>query len=480
MNNCPSCGAETRPGDSFCLTCGNRLFAADSSPHRMPFMGGDATSASGQGFPPPTNPSVSHSYVRLGMLLVLMGIFCVLLLEGLLEFPGIFFWFLGGDLMQFWFLVLVVLGFLYRGTLSRLQKRAKRGWILTHQYQSFSPEPSGSEWLASAQQRSGRFIQALLRAPLVLLVGFLIFYFFIQGYTIHIRPHPTIAGECNGGTMTVQANTTTDTVSMKAGLLTIEGFGNYDGANNVLNVNGNLCGFTLGVPANTNLHLSGNDATLSVTGVTGKLELDNNAGDINIDGSTLLAGSVINNNAGNITITNSHLMPEVTVTSNSSPIHIVSSTINGAVLSQGQYQIEHCMLTGTVQIEDQAQVQDSLLSNATITAGDQPVKFIHNRVNGFAKITGGDEFTGTLTSGSSLTIIDHGGHETITLPAGLPFHLDASGVTSFSSNDLALQGLDQSGLASSDGVHVNIGADPQTTVTIQGQGDTLQLNRGGS
>jgi len=461
MNKCPRCGADTQPGDSFCLSCGNRLNTSDPP---------------GQGFPPPTNPSVSRYYVRLGVLLVLMGIICVLLREGLLGFPGIFFWFIGGDLMQFWFLVLVVLGFLYLGALSRLQKRAKRGWGLMSQYQSFSPEPPGSEWPASAQQRSGRFIQALQRVPLVLLVGFLIYYFFIQGYTIHTRPHPTISGACNGGTMTVQANTTTDTVSLKAGLLTIEGFGNYDGANNVLNVNGNLCGFTLGVPANTNLHLTGNDATLSVTGVTGKLELDNNAGDINIDGSTLLAGSVISNNAGNITITNSHLMPGVTVTSNSSPIHIVSSTINGAVLSQGQYQIEHCMLTGTVQIEDQAQVQDSLLSNATITAGGQPVKFINSRVNGFAKITGGDEFTGALTSGSSLTIIDHGGHETITLQAGLPFHLDASGVTSFSSNDPALQGLDQSVLASSDGVHVNIGADPQTTVTIQGQGDTLQLN----
>lgn len=75
---------------------------------------------SGQGFPPPTNPSVSRYYVRLGVLLVLMGIICVLLLEGLLGFPGIFFWFIGGDLMQFWFLVLVVLGFLYLGALSHL------------------------------------------------------------------------------------------------------------------------------------------------------------------------------------------------------------------------------------------------------------------------------------------------------------------------------------------------------------------------
>jgi len=346
--------------------------------------------------------------------------------------------------------------------------------------QSFPYERPGSDWPASEQQRSSRFIQLLLLAPLVVLVGFLVYYFFIQGYTFHMRPHPTIVGDCNDGTMTVQANATTDTVSLKAGLLTIEGYGNYDGANNVLNVNGNLCGFTVGVPANTNLQLSGNDATLSVTGVTGKLELDNNAGDINIDGSTLLAGSVISNNGGNITITNSHITLKVEVTSNSSPIQIVSSTINGADLSQGHFHIEHCMLTGTVQIEDQAEVQDSLLANATIMADGQPITFINSRVNGFAKITGGDEFTGTLTSGSSLTIMDDGGHETITLPAGFPFHLNASGVTSFSSNDPALQGLDQSALASSDGVHVNIGEDPQTTITIQGQGDTLQLNRGGN
>jgi len=435
---------------------------------------------SGQEFPPPTNPSVSRSYVRPGVLLALMGIICVLLLVGLPGLPALFFWFIGGDLLQFWLLVLVVLGFRYRDALSPLPKRAKRGWVRMSQDRSFSPEHPGRERPASAQQRSGRFTQALLRVPLVLLVGFLIYYFFIQGYTFHARPHPTIAGGCNVGTMTVRANTSTDRVSLNAGLLTIEGFGIYDSVNNVLNVYGNLCGFTLSVPANTNLHLSGNDATLSVTGVTGKLELDNNAGDINIDGSTLLAGSVINNNAGNITITNSHLMPEVKVTSNSSPIHIVSSTINGAALSSGQYQIEHCTLTGTIQIGESAQVQDSLLSNATITASDQSVKFINSRVNGFAKITGGGEFTGALTRGSSLTIIDHGGHETITLPAGLPFHLNASGVTSFRSNDPALLDLNRSALASSDGAHVNIGEDPQTTVTIQGQGDTLQLNRGGS
>jgi hypothetical protein len=264
----------------------------------------------------------ARSYVWPLVLLVLMGVIGVLLFEGLLGFPGLFFWFIGGDLMQLWFLVLVVLGLLYRGALARLWKRGaeKRG-ILMRRYQAFSPEYAAGAWPALAQERSsGRFIQGLLHVPLVLLVGFLVYYFFIVGYTFPVGPHPTVTGDCNGGTITVQGKTGSDLVSLKAGLLTIEGFGNYDSANHVLNISGNLCGFTLEVPATTNLHLSGNDATLWVRGVTGKLELDNNAGDINIDGSTLLAGSVVSNNAGKITISNSCLMPGVKVGSNGSPI----------------------------------------------------------------------------------------------------------------------------------------------------------------
>jgi hypothetical protein len=120
-------------------------------------------------------------------------------------------------------------------------------------------------------------------------------------------------------------NATSDTVSLKAGLLTIEGYGNYDQAGNILNINGNLCGFTISVPANSNLHLSGNDAEISVTGVKGKLELDDNAGNITISRSCLLDGSTVENNAGTITITNSNLSPSAKVTSNNSPINIVSS-----------------------------------------------------------------------------------------------------------------------------------------------------------
>src|SRR5579863_6486975 len=36
MNNaCPFCGAETRPGDNFCLSCGNRLLSATPSPQQQ-------------------------------------------------------------------------------------------------------------------------------------------------------------------------------------------------------------------------------------------------------------------------------------------------------------------------------------------------------------------------------------------------------------------------------------------------------------
>src|SRR5581483_1719124 len=43
MNStCPFCGAETRPGDNFCLSCGNRLLSATPSPQQQqaqPLMG---------------------------------------------------------------------------------------------------------------------------------------------------------------------------------------------------------------------------------------------------------------------------------------------------------------------------------------------------------------------------------------------------------------------------------------------------------
>jgi len=44
MDKCPYCSAETRPGDNFCLNCGNRLVPSTPSPQQaQPIYGGDAT-----------------------------------------------------------------------------------------------------------------------------------------------------------------------------------------------------------------------------------------------------------------------------------------------------------------------------------------------------------------------------------------------------------------------------------------------------
>jgi pSer/pThr/pTyr-binding forkhead associated (FHA) protein len=44
-DKCPYCGAETRPGDNFCLNCGNRLSAAPSNVPQQAQPAGDATVA---------------------------------------------------------------------------------------------------------------------------------------------------------------------------------------------------------------------------------------------------------------------------------------------------------------------------------------------------------------------------------------------------------------------------------------------------
>ena len=49
MDKCPFCGAETRPGDNFCLNCGNRLVASTPSP--QPALG-DATLTADDWSPP--------------------------------------------------------------------------------------------------------------------------------------------------------------------------------------------------------------------------------------------------------------------------------------------------------------------------------------------------------------------------------------------------------------------------------------------
>src|SRR6266700_7456682 len=53
MDKCPFCGADTRPGDNFCLNCGNRLLATTPSPsspsQAQPAMG-EATVATSEGW----------------------------------------------------------------------------------------------------------------------------------------------------------------------------------------------------------------------------------------------------------------------------------------------------------------------------------------------------------------------------------------------------------------------------------------------
>src|SRR5215469_14704832 len=110
----------------------------------------------------------------------------------------------------------------------------------------------------------------LLCLPLILVIGFAVYYFFIQGYALRVKPNLTITGDCNAGSISIVGNATADTVYLKAGLLTIQAWGNYDQAHNTLNLTGNQCGFTLSVPMHANMHITGNGAPISVTGITGK------------------------------------------------------------------------------------------------------------------------------------------------------------------------------------------------------------------
>src|SRR6266849_5954292 len=42
-STCPYCSAETRPGDNFCLNCGNRLLPATPSPQQAQPIIGEST-----------------------------------------------------------------------------------------------------------------------------------------------------------------------------------------------------------------------------------------------------------------------------------------------------------------------------------------------------------------------------------------------------------------------------------------------------
>src|SRR5216683_399435 len=53
MDKCPYCGAETRPGDNFCLNCGNRLLPSTPSPQQAQAVIGDATIPAAEDWVPP-------------------------------------------------------------------------------------------------------------------------------------------------------------------------------------------------------------------------------------------------------------------------------------------------------------------------------------------------------------------------------------------------------------------------------------------
>ncbi len=53
MDRCPYCNAETRPGDNFCLNCGNRLLPSTPSPQQAQPVFGDATLPASEDWVPP-------------------------------------------------------------------------------------------------------------------------------------------------------------------------------------------------------------------------------------------------------------------------------------------------------------------------------------------------------------------------------------------------------------------------------------------
>jgi pSer/pThr/pTyr-binding forkhead associated (FHA) protein len=60
MDKCPYCSAETRPGDNFCLNCGNRLVPSTPSPQQAQPVFGDATLPASEDWLPP-GPEASPS-----------------------------------------------------------------------------------------------------------------------------------------------------------------------------------------------------------------------------------------------------------------------------------------------------------------------------------------------------------------------------------------------------------------------------------
>ncbi len=61
MDKCPYCSAETRPGDNFCLNCGNRLVPSTPSPQQAQPVFGDATLPASEDWVPPVPEATSSA-----------------------------------------------------------------------------------------------------------------------------------------------------------------------------------------------------------------------------------------------------------------------------------------------------------------------------------------------------------------------------------------------------------------------------------
>ena len=62
MDKCPYCSAETRPGDNFCLNCGNRLVPSTPSPQQAQPVFGDATLPASEDWVPPVPEATSSAH----------------------------------------------------------------------------------------------------------------------------------------------------------------------------------------------------------------------------------------------------------------------------------------------------------------------------------------------------------------------------------------------------------------------------------
>jgi hypothetical protein len=70
---------------------------------------------------PPKSVPQSRYYTRLVVIGAIMALICFLLVQGVLGFNGFYMFVIGGDFLQPWLIVLVILSFIYWRTISRAQ-----------------------------------------------------------------------------------------------------------------------------------------------------------------------------------------------------------------------------------------------------------------------------------------------------------------------------------------------------------------------